>query len=339
MIVNSVLDVAADPLFMRLHSVTQRAAVHLKIEGLNAAGSIKLKTARQIVLDLENAGRLRAGSRLIESSSGNLGVALAVISAERGYHFTCVSDPNIAPPTSRLMSALGATVIIVKERDPQGGYLKTRLDLIRQMVAKDPALVWTNQYANRSNARAHYLTTGPEILQSFPQPDWVFIGAGTTGTLGGCGRYLREKSPRTRVIAVDSVGSVTFGAKSGARHLPGIGTGVRPEIADECVMERVVWIAETDAVKMCRRLARKQGLAVGCSTGSVLAAVMLLEEELAPSDTIVAISPDLGDHYLETLYDDEWVSGRFPALTQDAAAVTAVEEEDYAPAALVAQAR
>jgi len=324
MLVSSIADVHAEPTFIDLHNVLPEAAIHLKLEALNIAGSIKLKTARQIMRDLEAQGTLHAGCRVIESSSGNLGVALAFLCAERAYPFTCVSDPNISPATSRLIQALGGRMIIVREKDTQGGYLKSRLDLIRRMVAADPGLVWTNQYANRSNSRAHYLTTGPEILRSFPSLDWVFIGAGTTGTLAGCARFVREHSPRTRIVAVDSVGSVTFGGPSGTRYLPGMGTSMRPALADDCIMDRLIQVHEEEAVRMCRDIARRRGLLLGPSTGSVLAAVARLDREIAPTDCVVAISPDLGDRYIETLYNDEWIRARFPSLADLATLDTAL---------------
>lgn len=323
MLIDSIADLVSEPLFLRLRAVLPHCVVHLKIEAMNVAGSIKLKTAKKILIDLEQRGALHRGCSVIESSSGNLGVALAFLCAERGYGFTCVSDPNISPATKRLIDALGGKVIIVTERDPDGGYLKSRIDLIRRMQAADPRLVWTNQYANVSNLDAHYLSTGPEILRSIASPDWVFIGAGTTGTLAGCSRYLREHSPKTRVIAVDSVGSVTFGGPGGPRHLPGMGTSLRPQLADECEMNRLVLVREEDAVRMCRELARRQGVLLGPSTGSVLSACASMAAEIGAEDTVVAISPDLGDRYLETLYDDEWIRSRFPRCTDDSLAESA----------------
>lgn len=312
MLVDSISDLAAQPLFFRLKNVLTHAPVNLKIEALNLAGSIKLKTARQVVNDLEARGILKPGSKVIESSSGNLGVALAFLCAERGYHFTCISDPNILPAAVRLISSLGGQVIVVRERDAQNGYLKTRLDLIHRMTSDDPTLIWTNQYANPSNARAHYLSTGSEILSEFPDPDWVFIGAGTTGTLAGTSRYLRERSPDTRIVAVDSVGSVTFGGPPGTRHLPGLGTSLRPGLANDCSLDRLVFVPEEDSIRMCRSLAKSEGILLGPSTGTVLSAVSMLSNEICASDTVVAISPDFGDRYLETLYNDDWVRERFP---------------------------
>lgn len=314
MIVDSVADLAAPPIFMRLNGLLPHCPVYLKIEGLNVAGSIKLKTARQLVEDLERAGKLRPGCRVIESSSGNLGLAMAIVCLAKKYHFICVTDPNALPQTRRMIASFGAEVVVIEKRDPAGGYLQSRLDFIQRALAADPQLVWTNQYASPSNARAHYKTTAPEILQYFPQPHWVFLGAGTTGTSMGCGAYLREHAPKTRVVAVDSIGSVTFGGKAGARYLPGIGTSRRPELADESLVDQVTMVAEADAVTMCREVLRTHGLLLGASTGSVLAAIVANAGAIRAGDTVVAVSADLGDRYLDTLYDDSWIAARFQAL-------------------------
>ena len=314
MIVDSISEISAPPTFYRLRDLLPNVSVHVKLESLNVAGSIKLKTARRLIRDLETNGRLQPGCRVIESSSGNLGVALAFLCAERGYEFTCISDPNISPQTCRLIQAIGAKVIIVREKDARGGYLQTRLALIQRMISADPRLVWTNQYANRANSAAHYSTTGAEILGTFPTPDWVFIGAGTTGTLAGCSRFLREHSPKTRIVAVDSVGSVTFGGPSGPRHLPGMGTSLRPALADDCLIDELLMVGERDAARLCRDIAKRQGLFLGPSSGSVLSAVVSLRARITAGQTVVAISPDAGDRYLETLYNDEWLESRFPGL-------------------------
>ena len=311
MIVRAVSDVVSAPIFIELDNIIPQSPVFVKLEGLNIAGSIKLKTAKQIILDLRERGILQAGSQIIESSSGNLGLALAIVSLEQGYSFTCVSDPMISPMTEKLLKALGANVIIVNVADSAGGYLEARLKTIKRLLKENPRLVWTNQYANLSNSLAHYLSTGPEILASFPSPNYVFIGAGTTGTLMGCARYIREKSPLTRIVAVDPVGSVTFGGRPGCRHLPGIGTSRRPELADESLIDEVVYVPEVSAVRMCRAILRRNGLMLGASSGSVLSAVALKQDAISAGDTVVAVSADFGDRYYNTLYDDGWVTERF----------------------------
>jgi N-(2-amino-2-carboxyethyl)-L-glutamate synthase len=313
MLLRSLLEMQFSNVFVEIQGVLPHAPVNLKMEGLNAGGSIKMKPAMYMVETLERRGILKPGSRLVESSSGNLGLALAVVCAVKGYAFTCVSDPNLSPQTARLIRSYGADVVLVEKRDANGGYLASRIELIRSWLALDPDLVWVNQYANVDNVRAHERSTGPEILAQFSAPDFVFIGAGTTGTLGGVSRHLRRRSPRTRIIAVDSVGSVTFGAPPGKRYIPGLGTSRRPEIARLSEFCAVEFVPEQEAIGMCRKLSRR-GLLLGGSTGTVLAAVARWSDRLSSADCIVAISPDFGDRYVDTVYDDAWVKERFPRL-------------------------
>ena len=262
----------ASDYFLRLAGLSA-GEVYLKLEGLNPAGSVKLRPAVQMIETLESQGRIRPGHRVVESSSGNLGVALAIVCKVKGYQFTCVTDPNANEAAVQLMSTYGARVVVVDKRDAEGGYLGTRIALVLQLLDADPQLVWTNQYANPANADAHYAFTAPEIHHAFPDLDYLFVGAGTTGTLAGCTRFFARHSPATKVVAVDAVGSVTFGGTAAKRYLPGLGTSRRPQIADLCDPYDVVLVAEQDAVRTCRRLLNRSGLLVGGSTGSVLTAV------------------------------------------------------------------
>ena len=298
-------------LFVDIGGLLPNTDVHLKIEGLSLAGSIKIKPAFYMIKKLEKSGVLRRGMRVIESSSGNLGVALSIVCANRGYPFTCVSDPNISPQTARLMQAYGAKVITVDQRDENGGFLGTRIRLIKSMLGKDRNLVWVNQYESEGNVEAHYHSTGPEILHAYPNPDFVFIGAGTTGTLGGVSRYLRERSPSTKIIAVDSVGSITFGGAPGRRHIPGLGTSAAPPIRKHSHYDHLVMVKEEDGIAMCHELA-KRGLLLGGSTGTVLSSVTQFMAGHPGKACVVAISPDMGDRYIDTVYDPAWVRQRFP---------------------------
>ncbi|MFE3717005.1 2,3-diaminopropionate biosynthesis protein SbnA [Streptomyces cyaneofuscatus] len=304
---------------MELPGFTTGFSTYVKIEGLNPAGSIKMKTAREMILDAEAKGRITPGCELIESTSGNLGVALAAICAARGHRITLVTDPNVNARTLRFIKALGADVVIVDERDRAGGYLATRIDYIRRRTAADPRLVWLNQYANPANAAAHCTHTVGEILAGFGTPDWLFVGTGTAGTLMGCVRGLREAGAATRIVAVDAVGSVTFGARPGRRWIPGIGTSRVPETYVDDGSFHKLLVDERDAVRTCRRVAREHGLLLGGSSGSTLAAVDAFSDRIAPGSRVLAISPDMGEGYLDTVYDDDWVTEHFGADTLAAA--------------------
>ncbi|MEV7085117.1 2,3-diaminopropionate biosynthesis protein SbnA [Streptomyces sp. NPDC093085] len=311
MIYDNAQDLVLDRLFLRFDGLVPGLRLLLKIEGFNPAGSIKLKTAIGLVEDAERWNLLKPGGRVIESSSGNLGVALSSVCAARGYHFTCVTDPNTSPQNAALIRAFGAELVVVDTKDANGGYLQSRIDYIGDRLQEDPALFWPNQYANEANPRIHYDRTAAAILAEVPDVEYLFVGAGTTGTLMGCAAYFREHAPRTRVVAVDTEGSVTFGFPAGKRHLPGLGTSRRPELCDPEQVDEVVIVPEAEAVRMCRAVARERGIALGASTGSVLAAVARKAPELPPGATVVALAPDNGDRYLTTVYDDAWVAERF----------------------------
>ncbi len=300
-------DFDADDVFVDLEPMIGHR-LYLKCEGFNFAGSIKLKAATTMVAAAEETGRLRQGSVLIESSSGNLGVALAMIAASRGYRFTCVTDDRCNVATRRMIEALGGRVVVVTEPAEEGGLLGARIAYVKAMCAADDRLVWLDQYRNAANWQAHGRTTGPEILRQFPDLDVLFVGAGTTGTLMGCARFFRDWSPRVRIVAVDATGSVIFGGPSAPRSIPGVGSGVCPPLLDSDYVDDIVLVSEPETTRACRRLGRR-GFVFGGSTGTVVAgAERWLAEHGDPSLTAVGIAPDLGNGYLDTIYDDDWVA-------------------------------
>jgi cysteine synthase A len=283
----------------------------LKCEGLNLAGSIKLKPAAEMVNAAEQAGTLTPQSILVESSSGNLGVALSMIAASKGYRFLCVTDSRCNLSTRLLMQALGGEVHLVTDPDPESGFLGARLDYVRALCASDDRYVWLNQYANRGNWMAHYRTTAPSIARSFPELDVLFVGAGTTGTLMGCARFFREWHRPVRIVAVDAAGSVTFGRAPGRRMIPGLGTSVRPPLLDESYVDEVIHVEEPDTIRACHRLART-GFLFGGSTGTVVSGALdWLARHDRPGLTAVAIAPDLGERYIDTIYQASWVQGLY----------------------------
>lgn len=280
----------------------------LKCEGMNFAGSIKLKAAVEMMDAAEREGRLTEDSIVVESSSGNLGIALAMIAASRGYRFLCVTDIRCTTSARQLMESFGCQVHTVDTPHPESGYLGARLDRIRELCASDSRYVWLNQYTNNNNWVTHYRRTAPALAGAFPGLDVLFVGAGTTGTLMGCARYFRWKRPEVTVVAVDSVGSVSFGGPADRRMIPGLGAGVRPPLLNEYLVDDVVLVPEAETVRTCHHLA-SHGYLFGGSTGTVVrGAVRWLAEH--PQDrprTAVAISPDLGERYLDSVYDPGWV--------------------------------
>ena len=281
----------------------------LKCEGFNFARSIKLKAATEMVDGAERRGVLRPGMTIVESSSGNLGVALSMLAASRGYRFVCVTDARCTLSSRRMMRALGAEVHVITEPKPEGGFLAARIDHVRKLCAGEPGVVWLNQYANPDNSGAHYRRTGPEILAAFPGVEVLFVGAGTTGTLMGCARYLRDRRHDAKVVAIDVVGSVTFGGPAGVRMIPGLGTGIRPAQLDESLVDDVVIVEERETVAMCRELAA-HGFVFGGSTGTVVSGARRWLARHRPDAGVVAvaIAPDLGESYLDSVYNDDWVN-------------------------------
>ena len=281
--------------------------LYLKCEGLNFAGSIKLKTARSLVETAEDSGVLGPGGIIVESSSGNLGVALSIIAASKGYGFLCVTDPRCNDTARQLMGALGAEVHTVHEPAADGGYLGARLRYVEELCALDSRYVWLNQYTSPANADAHYRWTAPAIAGRFADLDVLFVGAGTTGTLMGCARYFKEHRPEVTVVAVDTVGSVSFGGPARPRMIPGLGAGVRPPLLDVSWVDDVIHVDEADTVRACHRMAGS-GFLFGGSTGTVISgATRWLAQDGRPRLVAVAIAPDLGERYLDSVYRPDWV--------------------------------
>jgi cysteine synthase A len=295
-----------EDLYVDLHSIFGQL-LFLKCEGFNFAGSVKLKAATRMVEIAERRGLLRPGSILVESSSGNLGVALSMIAASKGYGFRCVTDNRCNLATRLLMEALGTEVHIITEPNPVSGFLGARIEYVQALCASDDRYVWLNQYENPGNWESHYRTTAPAIARQFPELDVLFVGAGTTGTLMGCARWFREWHRPVRIVAVDAVGSVSFGAAPGRRMIPGLGMGIRPPALDDSYVDEVVWVEEAETIRACRRLARR-GFLFGGSTGTVVSgAVDWLSRHDAEGLTAVTIAPDLGERYLDTIYQPNWV--------------------------------
>ncbi|MFB7630984.1 2,3-diaminopropionate biosynthesis protein SbnA [Streptomyces sp. NPDC056149] len=317
-VISTPADFNAEDLYVDLRSMVGHA-LFLKCEGFNFAGSIKLKAATEMVEAAEESGTLRAGSIIIESSSGNLGVALSIIAASKGYGFVCVTDARCNLSAQRFMEAMGGQVHIISEPASHGGLLGARLAHVQRLCASDERYVWLNQYSNANNWKAHYRTTAPAIARHFPRLNVLFIGTGTTGTLMGCARYFRKLHRQVKIVAVDSVGSVTFGGEPARRMIPGLGTSVRPALLDESFVDDVIHVREVDTIRTCHRLARR-GFLFGGSTGTVVSGAQeWLARQSDPDLTAVAISPDLGERYLDTVYQASWVRALYgeDVLDQD----------------------
>ena len=315
MIINNITEINSGPLFLQLKNIINSDYLFLKLEGLNIATSIKLKPAIKMVEKIERTYNTSANNTIIIcSSSGNLGIAISIVCKQKGYQAICVSDPNISYEAKKLIRLYGGKLYIVKKKDANGGYLLTRINLIKNLLSKIKNSYWVNQYENEENINTHYTATAPEILKEINKVDYLFIGAGTTGTLGGCSKYFREFSPQTKIIAVDAEGSVTFNQLPKRRKIPGLGTSHRPPLAQFSTYDKLIFVPEETTIKTAYQLLHNHGLFLGGSACSVVSAVIQCNPTFKKNDTIVAIIPDFGFKYINTIYNKTWLEKYFPNL-------------------------
>src|SRR5205809_1057636 len=252
-----------------------------KLEYVNPVGSIKDRSAYWILKRAAERGEICDQTTVIESSSGNFAAALAAFTHLVGLRFIPVIDPNISGTYESFLRRICPTVVKVEERDDTGGFLKTRLQMVKHLCATIPNAYWTNQYGNLDAAEAHYELTAAEICADFDSLDYVFIGVGTAGTIAGVSRRLKERYPRIRVIAVDTEGSAIFGGAPRKRHIPGIGSSIVPQLLSHAKIDDVVLISERETVEACRERLISNGLFVGGHSGTSLAAGMLCAAMIA----------------------------------------------------------
>jgi len=291
-------------------------SIHLKLEGFNPGGSVKDRTARGLIGDLDRRGLLAPEAVLIESTSGNLGVSLARLARQRGLRFVAVVDSAASTDSVRRMRALGAEVQVVADRDAAGGYLMSRLARVHELCGQSDRFLWPNQYANPANPLAHQLGTGPEILnQMGGSVDAIVAAVSTGGTLAGIARFFRRASPETRLIAVDARGSVALGGAPAPRLLTGIGASRRSRFLLPDLFDERILVGDREAFAACRALAVATGLWVGGSSGAVIAAAACLVAREEDAERVVCLSPDGGDRYRSTIYDDGWLAEHGLSLT------------------------
>lgn len=282
--------------------------VHLKLEGLNPTQSMKDRTAYALIQALEDQGKLCKMSTIVESTSGNLGVAMARLCQLKGYKFLAVVDPKTTAENLAKLQTFGAQVHVVTHPDKNGGYLLSRLTYIQHLTEDHPDYIWTNQYDNPANPSIHYKSTGPEIYEQMQrQVDAVFVPASTGGTLAGIGKFFREVLPSTRIIGVDAFGSVIFGTPPALRRLTGIGssrssTFLRPELYDEYIL-----IKDEEAFAFCRLLLSSSNIAVGGSSGAVLAACARYLSQHQDVKHVVCVCADHGQNYASSIFNDAWL--------------------------------
>lgn len=281
-----------------------KARVLVKLEYFNPAGSVKDRVALNMITEAEKAGKIKAGATIIEPTSGNTGIGLASIAAARGYKAIFVMPETMSIERRKLLLGYGAQIVLTEGAKGMKGAIERAAELEKEI---DNAIV-LGQFVNEANPAAHYQTTGPEIWEDTDGTVDIFIaGAGTGGTVTGTGRYLKEKKPSVKVIAVEPAGSpVLSGGQPGPHGLQGIGAGFIPEILDTEIYDRVAQVTEKEAYAAARSLAAKEGILAGITSGAALHTA--IEEAKKPENegrTIVALLPDTGERYLSTPLFDE----------------------------------
>ena len=272
----------------------------LKLEYFNPAGSVKDRTARSILDDAEARGLLGRDTVIIEPTSGNTGIGLAALAAPRGYRVILTMPETMSVERRKLLAAYGAEIVLT---DGAEG-MKGAIAMAEKLHEKYADSIIAGQFVNPANPAAHYKTTGPEIWEDTDgKVDVLVVGAGTGGTVSGAGKFLKEKKPSVRVIAVEPAGSpVISGGKAGAHKLQGLGAGFIPDTLDTGVCDGVATVTDEDAFKHMRALAAREGIFVGISSGAALsAACSVAAKEEFKGKTIVAVLPDGGDRYLSLL--------------------------------------
>jgi cystathionine beta-synthase len=310
-IADSLLDLIGDTPLLRLNRVTEGLActVAVKLEMLNPGGSVKDRPALAMIEAAEREGLLQPGGTIVEPTSGNTGVGLAIVAAERGYGCIFVVTDKVAPEKIHLLEAYGAQVIVcpvaVEPDDPQSYY-----SVAERVVAETPGAFRPNQYGNEWNPRAHELSTGPEIWRQTAGRITHFVaGVGTGGTVTGVGRYLKAQNGDVQIVGADPAGSVYSGGSGRPYLVEGIGEDFWPTTYDPSLVDRVVAVSDEDSFLMARRVTREEGLHIGGSGGTAVAAALEVGRDLGPDDLVVVLVPDSGRGYLSRVFDDDWMAG------------------------------
>lgn len=313
---NNILEAIGDTPLIRMQRVTAGLSpvILAKVESFNPGGSVKDRIGLPMVEDFERRGLLKPGGMVVECTSGNTGVGIAMACAVRGYRSTFTMPDKMSLEKIRLLKAYGARVIVtptaVPPESPESYY-----SVARRIVEETPNSVHTNQYDNQVNPETHYRTTGPEIWrQTRGRVDIFVAGMGTCGTISGVGRYLKEQNPNIRIVGADPEGSMlkqyvdtgTLG-ESHVYKTEGIGEDFIPTTLHKQYVDEVITVNDRQALNMARRLAREEGLLVGGSCGTAMYAALEVAKRSPADSVIVVLLPDTGERYLSKVHSDEWM--------------------------------
>lgn len=314
---DSLLDLVGNTPMVKVDRVKDgaRGLILAKVEYLNPGGSVKDRIAVRMVDEAERSGALQPGGTIVEPTSGNTGVGLALVAQQRGYQCVFVCPDKVSEDKRNVLKAYGAEVVVcptaVAPEHPDSYYN------VSDRLASQPGAWKPDQYSNPANPASHYASTGPEIWRQTDGRVTHFVaGVGTGGTISGVGRYLKEQNPAVQVIGADPEGSVYSGGTGRPYLVEGVGEDFWPETYDREVADRIIEVSDADSFAMTRRLAREEGMLVGGSSGMAMAAAVRLAAELDdPDAVIVVLLPDSGRGYLTKVFNDEWLAqyGFLPA--------------------------
>jgi cystathionine beta-synthase len=312
---DTILDLVGNTPLVRLNKVTKglRATILAKLENLNPGGSVKDRIGITMLDEAEKKGKVKPGTTIIEPTSGNTGVGLAMVAAIRGYKMTFVMPDKMSEEKRSLLRAYGAKVVVTPTNvSPESPKHYTKV--AEKLARETPNSYMPNQYENKANPDAHYKTTGPEIWRQTEGKLDVFVcGMGTGGTITGTGRYLKEKKRTLKVVGADPEGSIFYPRFHRQKEEPhqykveGIGEDFMPGTMDLSIVDDVVQVSDMDAFQMTRRLAREEGILVGGSGGTAVYAAIQVAQKLDKNNMIVTLLPDNGRNYLSKLYSDKWM--------------------------------
>ncbi len=298
-IANSVLEAIGRTPIVRLNRVVPEDAanVHAKVESFNPMGSVKDRIAKGMLEDAERRGLIGEGTTIVEPTSGNTGIGLAMVCAVKGYRLILTMPDTMTVERRKLLAAFGAEVVLT----PGEGGMKRAIDKAEELAKSTKDAVMLRQFANPANPETHARTTAMEICDVFESLDAFVAGVGTGGTIMGVGRVLKEKYPSVRVVAVEPADSpVLSGGAPGKHEIHGIGAGFVPEVLDTSVIDTIVKVSLGDAKRMTRELAKMEGLLVGISSGAAAHAAVETASEIGPGKSVLVILPDTGERYLST---------------------------------------
>ena len=309
--VESVIDLVGNTPLVKLNSVTHglAATVLAKVEYVNPGGSVKDRIALRMIEAAEASGELKAGGTIVEPTSGNTGVGLAMVAQRKGYRCVFVCPDKVSQDKINVLRAYGAEVVVcptaVAPEHPQSYY-----NVSDRLVREIPDAWKPDQYSNPNNPLSHYHSTGPEIWEQTEGRISAFVaGVGTGGTISGTGRFLKEISGgNVKIIGADPEGSVYSGGSGRPYLVEGVGEDFWPEYYDRTVTDEVIAVSDKDSFQMTRRLAREEGLLVGGSCGMAVVAALRYAQRLTADDVVVVILPDSGRGYLSKIFNDDWMA-------------------------------